>query len=52
MFTRAGVLENVKNERNAVFEDEQVHDKAKTIISTLMSELKQAEASNGTEEVS
>jgi hypothetical protein len=46
--TSAGVLDNVKNERNNVFEDEQVHEKIKVILSALVAELNQTEASNGT----
>lgn len=49
-FTSAGVLDNVKRERDAVFEDEQVHKKIKVILSALVAELDQTEASNGTKE--
>ena len=48
--TSAGVLDNVKNERDNVFEDEQVHEKIKVILSALVAELNQTEASNGTKE--
>ena len=49
---RAGVLENVESERNAVFENEQVHEKIKTILSSLLAELNQTEASNDAKEAS
>ena len=48
--TSAGVLDNVKNERDTVFEDEQVHEEIRVILSALVAELNQTEASNGTKE--
>ena len=48
--TSAGVLDNVKNERDAVFEDEQVQEQIRVILSALVAELNQTEASNGTKE--
>lgn len=48
MLTSAGVLDNVKNERDTLFEGEQVHEKIKVILSALVAELNQTEASNGT----
>ena len=50
MLTSAGVLDNVKNERDTVFLGEQVHEKIKVILSALVAELNQTEVSNGTTE--
>jgi len=43
---RAGILDNVKLERDVVFEDQSVHDKVKAIILALMAEMKQENVSN------
>lgn len=40
---RAGVVENIKRERNSIFEQQQVHDKVKEMVAALIQELKQTE---------
>jgi len=40
---RAGVVETIKQDRNSIFEDQQVHDKVKEIVVALVQELKQTE---------
>ena len=43
---RSGILENVKSERDIVFEGQLVNEKVKEIISALMMEMKQEKISN------
>jgi hypothetical protein len=40
---RAGVVEDIKRERNSIFEEQQVDDKVKEMVAALIQELKQTE---------
>jgi hypothetical protein len=39
-------MDNVKHKRDAVFEEQQVHDQIKNTLSALLSEIDQKDASN------
>lgn len=38
---RAGILDNVTGERDAIFEQQKVHDNVKAIVSALLTEMNQ-----------
>jgi len=43
---RAGVLDNIKPQRDALFDEQQVYDKIKDTLISIMSEFKGAEAAS------
>jgi hypothetical protein len=45
---RAGVLDNIQRERDAVFDEQHVRDDIKAVISALKAECASSEASTGT----
>ena len=47
---RDGILDNVKRDRDSVFEDQHIHDQIILIISALLSEMSQTDPANDAKE--